>query len=67
MKRYTVILLASTELIDGKPDTYMSGALANDPKEAAQAVKDEQGGMPEPLVIAVIEGDHDDVYPHNED
>lgn len=75
---YTVIL----DYNDGEGYTYMTSAEADDPKAAADAARRELAmedlcgeDTPEETladtaagykIIAVIEGEHQDVYPHNQ-
>lgn len=60
---YTVILNYNTW--DGS--TYMTAVEAGDPEAAAEAASSELDphAAAQATVIAVIEGDHKDVYPHN--
>lgn len=61
---YTVILNYN----DWDGSTYMTSLEAGDPEAAAQAAFDELSPheAAQATVIAVIEGEHNDVYPHNQ-
>ncbi len=64
MKTYTVIRSYGDLVIDGAMQTYMTSVEASSPSEAADLAAEEMDDD-SGFVIAVIEGDHVDVYPHN--
>ena len=63
MNTYTVILLRDPATTDGRPHTFMTSVEATDPNHAAKlaAMECENDSA---MVVAVMEGEHDDVYEH---
>ena len=64
MAKYTVVMVYSDLMIDGVLSSWMGEVEAPDPERAAKRARkmmDDDGAH----VVAVIKGEHDDLYEHN--